>query len=55
MKKQMSPSLAAEKKLSLNKKTISNLSSPMATTNKMVDGPTKKGAGCFTHTCNPSW
>ena len=53
MKKQMSPATAG-KKLKLNKKTVSNLAAP-GTNGWWEFGPTRKGNGCFTHRCNPSW
>jgi hypothetical protein len=55
MKKEITTATAG-KKLSLNKKTVSNLVAPGTNRNNFWEiGPTKKGDGCFTHRCNPSW
>ena len=56
MKKQLNPALKAEKKLSLNKKTVSNLVAPATNSNSFWEiGPSKNPQGCFTRKCNPSW
>jgi hypothetical protein len=53
MKKKID-SATAGKKLSLNKKTVSNLTaSGMNSNNYWGMAPTKKGIGCFTHKCQP--
>jgi hypothetical protein len=55
MKKQMHPATAG-RKLRLNKKTVLNLSaSGLNSNNYWGMAPTKKGVGCFTHKCQPSW
>ncbi|HUR64907.1 MAG TPA: hypothetical protein VMZ03_01030 [Chitinophagaceae bacterium] len=52
MKKQMNADLTAGKKLRLNKKTISNLASPVRSNNFWEIGPSKNPQGCFTRKCN---
>jgi len=56
MKKNMNTAATAEKKLTLNKKTISNLNAPVTNKNNFWElGPSKNPGGCFTRKCNPSW